>query len=42
MYFRKAEIEMVFDDKPSSRNDDDSLNFRPAAEAQVLVRALLN
>ncbi|XP_028260226.1 HAUS augmin-like complex subunit 5 [Parambassis ranga] len=33
---RKAEIEVVFDDEPSSRNDDDSLNFRPAAEAQVL------
>ncbi|KAK5907764.1 hypothetical protein CesoFtcFv8_005580 [Champsocephalus esox] len=33
---RKAEVEVLFDKKPSSRSDGDKLNSRAAAEAQVL------
>ncbi|KAM9357762.1 HAUS augmin-like complex subunit 5 [Symphorus nematophorus] len=33
---RKAEIEVLFDNKPSSGSDGDNLNSKPAAEAQVL------
>lgn len=33
---RKAEIEVLFDDKPSSSRDDDNLNTKVATEAQVL------
>ncbi|XP_034561428.1 HAUS augmin-like complex subunit 5 [Notolabrus celidotus] len=33
---RKAEVELLFDDKPSSSNDGDDLNSKTAAEAQVL------
>uniref|UniRef100_UPI0037E8C707 HAUS augmin-like complex subunit 5 n=1 Tax=Semicossyphus pulcher TaxID=241346 RepID=UPI0037E8C707 len=33
---RKAEIEVLFDDKPSSSSDRDNLNSKAAAEAQVL------
>lgn len=36
---RKAEIEVLFDNKPSSSSDGDNLNSKVAAEAQVLVRA---
>uniref|UniRef100_A0A3B5ATQ6 HAUS augmin like complex subunit 5 n=1 Tax=Stegastes partitus TaxID=144197 RepID=A0A3B5ATQ6_9TELE len=39
---RKAETEVLFDGKPSRSTDDDSINSKAAAEAQVLreVRAL--
>ncbi|XP_051233940.1 HAUS augmin-like complex subunit 5 [Dicentrarchus labrax] len=33
---RKAEIEVLFDNKPSSGSDGDNLNSKAAAEAQVL------
>ncbi|XP_070688573.1 HAUS augmin-like complex subunit 5 [Pempheris klunzingeri] len=33
---RKAEIEVVFDNKPSSSSDGENLNSKAAAEAQVL------
>ncbi|KAI4789553.1 hypothetical protein KUCAC02_035169 [Chaenocephalus aceratus] len=33
---RKAEVEVLFDKKPSSSSDGDNLNSRAAAEAQVL------
>ncbi|XP_041791671.1 HAUS augmin-like complex subunit 5 [Chelmon rostratus] len=33
---KKAEIEVLFDDKPSSSSDGDKLNSKTAAEAQVL------
>ncbi|KAM4549051.1 HAUS augmin-like complex subunit 5 isoform 2-T2 [Odontesthes bonariensis] len=33
---RKAEVEVLFDDEPSSCKDDDNLNSKAAAEAQVL------
>ncbi|XP_037624764.1 HAUS augmin-like complex subunit 5 [Sebastes umbrosus] len=33
---RKAEIEVLFDNKPSSSSDGDNLNSKVAAEAQVL------
>ncbi|XP_033936001.1 HAUS augmin-like complex subunit 5 isoform X2 [Pseudochaenichthys georgianus] len=33
---RKAEVEVLFDKKPSSRSDGDHLNSKAAAEAQVL------
>ncbi|XP_070817186.1 HAUS augmin-like complex subunit 5 [Chaetodon trifascialis] len=33
---KKAEVEVLFDDKPSSSSDGDKLNFKTAAEAQVL------
>lgn len=39
MYCRKAEIEVLFDNKPASSSDGDILNPKAAAEAQVLVRA---
>lgn len=39
VYCRKAEIEVLFDNKPSSSSEGDNLNSKAAAEAQVLVRA---
>ncbi|KAK5870349.1 hypothetical protein PBY51_024992 [Eleginops maclovinus] len=33
---RKAEVEVLFDNKPSSSSDGDNLNSKAAAEAQVL------
>ncbi len=39
MYCRKAEIEVLFDNKPSSSSDGDNFNSKATAEAQVLVRA---
>lgn len=37
MYYRKAEIEVLFDDKSSGGSGGDSFNSRATAEAQVLV-----
>lgn len=37
VYCRKAEIEVLFDHKPSSGSDSDGLKCKAAAEAQVLV-----
>lgn len=38
VFCRKAEIEVLFDDKPPSSRDVDNLDSQGAAEAQVLVR----
>lgn len=40
MYSRKAEIEVLFDNKPSRSCHGDKLNSKAAAEPQVLVRAV--
>lgn len=38
VYYRKAEVEVLFD-KSSNSSETDNLNSKTAAEAQVLVRA---